>query len=95
MTPVEISRLDDGRTLAIAWEGGEVAQLSAAFAPANSRAASMAPAFADNRPPYWDEGVRLTDIELVGADPIRLSFSDGHGFQAPLEDPAGPHINLG
>jgi DUF971 family protein len=78
MAPRELKLLENRRVLSVTWDDGEITRLSATLLRRNSRAASAVRAAINEDPPAIDEQILLTDIQLIGAYAVQLSFSDGH-----------------
>jgi DUF971 family protein len=78
MVPQVLKLLENRRVLAITWDDGETIRLSAELLRRNSRAASALRAEIDDDRPLPDAEIHLTDIQLIGAYAVQLSFSDGH-----------------
>jgi DUF971 family protein len=78
MAPLELKLLDDRRMLAVTWDDGEVTCFPVEQLRRNSRAASAVRAVIDGIASSPNGEIQLSDIQLVGAYAVRLSFSDGH-----------------
>jgi DUF971 family protein len=78
MAPLELKLLDNRRVLAVTWGDGAITRLPAGLLRRNSRAASALRAALDDDPLPPDERIQLSDIQLIGAYAVQLSFSDGH-----------------
>jgi DUF971 family protein len=78
MAPHELKLIDNRRVLTVIWDNGDITSLPAELLRRNSRAASALRAAIDDDPPPPDVGIHLTDIQLIGAYAVQLSFSDGH-----------------
>ena len=78
MAPLELQLLENRRVLAVVWDNGEMTRLPAELLRRSSRAASAVRDAIGNDPPPLDEQILLTDIQLIGAYAVQLSFSDGH-----------------
>ncbi|HEY5204283.1 MAG TPA: DUF971 domain-containing protein [Roseiarcus sp.] len=69
---------DDGQVLSISWDDGSTDRLPAELLRRASRAASAVRAAVDGAVPRLPDDIRLTDVRMVGAYAVQLSFSDGH-----------------
>lgn len=78
MSPSTVRLLNQGETLVIVWNEGDVTTLAASALRAGSRSADALRVIIDGKSRTSHDDVRIVGVENVGAYALRLLFSDGH-----------------